>query len=337
MTRRRESPTSTSAAYQSGAFVFDMFITTDAAMTQCLRLAQAAAGNDLAVLVTGETGTGKNLIAQAIHNESKRQKQECVVVNCSALSESLLEAELFGYEKGAFTGADSQRKGRFELADGGTLVLDEIGDMSPAAQTKILHAVEYKQFHRVGGQETVSTDARVIALTNRPLDKLVAEGSFRQDLLYRLKEIHIEIPPLRDRNDDIPALCQRFLSECRIKLGKELEGFTADAMKLIKSSPWRGNCRELKAAIRSAVMLATADTIGAEDLAKLAPAPKAGPEQQTAKESLSLKAAEKAQLIRALQSASGHKAKASEILGISRPTLNRKIDEHEIDIERYRS
>jgi two-component system, NtrC family, response regulator AtoC len=331
-------PTSTSGAYQSGAFVFDMFMTTDSVMTQCLRLALAAAGNSLAVLVTGETGTGKNLIAQAIHNESARQAQQCVVVNCSALSESLLESELFGYEKGAFTGADSRRKGRFELADGGTLVLDEIGDMSPAAQTKILHAVEYKQFHRVGGQETVSTDVRVIALTNRPLDQLVAEGKFRQDLLYRLKEIHIEIPPLRERPEDVPALCQRFLSECRVKLGKELDGFTAAAMTAIRAAAWPGNCRELKAAIRRAALLAEGQIIDTDDL---------GPQLAAAGESiaragtaaapgeLSLKAAERDQLIRALDKARGQKKRTCEILGISRPTLNRKLDLHNINADDY--
>ncbi len=331
--------TSTSGAYQSGMFVFDMFMTTDPVMTQCLRLAGAAAANDLAVLVTGETGTGKNLIAQAIHNAGKRKTKQCVVVNCSALSESLLESELFGYEKGAFTGADSQRKGRFELADGGTLVLDEIGDMSPAAQTKILHAVEYKQFHRVGGQEKVSTDARIIALTNRALDQLVAEGKFRQDLLYRLKEIHVEIPPLRERPEDVPALCQRFLSECRVKLGKELDGFTAAAMTAIRAAAWPGNCRELKAAIRSAALLAEGRSIDIGDLGPqigVRGESPAGPAAAGGDGGLSLKAAEREQLIRALRSARGHKKRTCEILGISRPTLNRKLELHELDADSFR-
>lgn len=322
---------SSSAAYQSGAFVFDMFMTMSPVMTQCLRLAEAAAGNDLAVLITGETGTGKNLIAQAIHNASSRKDGESVVVNCGALSESLVEAELFGHEKGAFTGAAESSKGRFELAAGGTLVLDEIGDMSPSAQTKILHAVEYKQFHRVGGQKMVSVDVRVIALTNRPLEKLVAQGHFRQDLLYRLKELHIEIPPLRNRPEDIPLLCQRFLSECRLKLGKDLEGFGPKGLAALKAHQWSGNCRELKATIRSAAMLATGTTIDAQDILSLIGARETPDPAQSGE--LSLRTAERRQIERALGTTHGNKRRASEMLGISRPTLDKKIREYGIDVK----
>ena len=334
LTHDGSGPRSVSSAFQAGQYAFDRFSTQSPAMTECLRLARAAAGTDLTVLITGESGTGKNLLAQAIHNHGPRKNQPCVTVNTTALSETLIESELFGHEKGAFTGADRARQGRFELADKGTLVLDEIGDMSPAAQAKMLRAVEYRQFERLGGHETLTVDVRVIAITNCDLDERVAEKRFREDLLYRLREVHIHVPPLRQRLEDLPALAELFTYECTRKVNPRIKSIAAPAVELLKTQAWPGNLRELKAAIRRASMLAEGDIILPRDLGLRPQAPSdptpscAGPTE----DDLSLRAAEARHVAWVLQLTQGNKRQASRMLAISRNTLDRKIAEYGLEL-----
>ncbi len=324
---------SASREYKLGEIGFGQFYTRSPRMLECLRLAQKAAQTDLTVLITGETGTGKNLIAQAIHNGSPRQTEPCVVVNSTAISETLIESELFGHEKGAFTGAQSQRKGRFELAHGGTLVLDEIGDMSASAQARILRAVEYRQFERLGGQETIQVDTRIVAATNRDLTALVASGAFRQDLLYRLAEIHLVIPPLRERREDLPFLADLFAREASVKLGGAAAKLAPAALELLARHSWPGNLRELKVVIRRAAMLAENGEIRAEDLGLTpAPLPAAPAEPADAPAELTLAAAEKRQIRRVLALTHGNKRKASQLLDIARNTLDKKIAEYGLEL-----
>jgi len=327
---------STSSIYRFGGFVFDRFMTHSPPMVECLRLAKAAAATpDLSVLVTGETGTGKNLLAQAIHNASPRADKPCVVVNCTALSETLMESELFGHEKGAFTGAEKLHKGRFELANGGTLILDEIGDMSGSAQAKILRAVEYGQFERLGGQQTLQVDVRVIALTNRPLDRFVVDGRFRQDLLFRLREFHVQVPPLRERPEDIELLAQIFVNECVRKYGKRIQGLTPEALRLLCAHAWPGNLRELRSVIRRAGALVEEGRITAHDLgldvAAADPVPAMDPVP-----GYTLKDAERAQIERVLRHTNGNKRQASRLLEIARNTLDKKIAEYGLDLSVWR-
>ncbi len=332
--RDGSAPRSVSSAFRAGQYAFDRFSTQSPAMTECLRLARAAAGTDLTVLITGESGTGKNLLAQAIHNHSPRKEQPCVLVNTTALSETLIESEIFGHEKGAFTGADRTREGRFERANKGTLVLDEIGDMSPAAQAKMLRAVEYRQFERLGGHETLQVDVRVIAITNCDLDERVAEKRFREDLLYRLREVHIHVPPLRQRLEDLPALAELFTYECTRKVNPKIKGIAAPAVELFKTQPWPGNLRELKAAIRRASMLAESGIIEPQHLGLR---PQAHPPTYASgpgpmEDELSLRAAEARHVAWVLQLTQGNKRQASRLLAISRNTLDRKIAEYELEL-----
>jgi len=198
------------------------------------------------VLIEGETGTGKELVAKAIHHASPRRNERFVALNCGALADGVIESELFGHEKGAFTGADTTRKGRFELADGGTLFLDEISEVSPSTQLKLLRVLETREFERVGGSTPIPVDVRVIAASNRPLDRAVAEGKFREDLLYRLKVVVIQLPPLRERKSDIPLLADHFLREFNGQNGKSVSGLTRGAMELLMQHDWPGNVRELR-------------------------------------------------------------------------------------------
>ena len=204
------------------------------------------ASMDSNVLITGETGTGKELVAEQIHRSSRRSRHPFVCVNCTAVPDSLLESELFGYERGAFTGATGLNRGKFELANGGTLFLDEIGDMSPYAQAKILRAVEGKEVHRLGGQRSVPLDIRIIAATNQDLERSVADGRFRSDLYFRLNVARLHLPPLRDRKQDLGPLCEHYFQELNQQLGRNLGGFTADLYKDLLQYDWPGNVRELR-------------------------------------------------------------------------------------------
>ena len=247
-------------------FNFGNIVGKSKVMRQVYEIIQKVAQTRASVLITGESGTGKELIARAIHFNSLRSDKQFITVNCSALPETLLESELFGHERGAFTGAVSQRKGRFELAHTGTLFLDEVGDMSPALQVKLLRVLQEMMFERVGGTKTLQVDARLVAASNRDLSREVEIGRFREDLYYRLKVIHIKVPPLRDRQDDIPLLVHHFLEKVAKANGLPAKGVSHDALKHIYQHDWVGNVRELENVIERAVILSDGDEIRPQDL-----------------------------------------------------------------------
>ncbi len=287
-------------------------------------------GTDVTILITGETGTGKGLLARFIHENSPRRHQLLVEVNCAAIPETLIESELFGHEKGAFTGASYQRKGKFELADEGTLCLDEIGELSPQAQAKLLRAIEEQRFERIGSNTTLFTDVRLLATTNRDLSRLVKDGKFRDDLYYRLNQIQIHLPPLRERREDIMLLATHFLDEFNRQFGKEVDSFSLPARNFLLDYDWPGNIRELKNMLKRAVLLCDDNEIKCEHFPLLMqPGTEkeavAGPEQFPSLDDL-----ERRHVISALQRAEGVKKKAAQMLGISRSTLDRKIESHKI-------
>src|SRR6187399_1060841 len=241
---------------QGDIYDFDRIIGSSGALEKVLSVVRKVAKSNTTVLVRGETGTGKELIAGAIHHNSHRANRAFVRVNCAALQENLLESELFGHEKGAFTGADKQRIGRFEQADGGTLFLDEVGDMSASTQAKILRVLQEQEFERLGGTRTMKVDVRIITATNRNLSEMVEEGRFREDLFYRLNVVSVETPPLRDRKDDIAALADFFVKRFATELKKKVENVHPEAQKLLMRHNWPGNIRELENVIERAVLLA---------------------------------------------------------------------------------
>src|SRR5687767_3165746 len=227
------------------------------AMQEVYKAIGRVAPQDVTVLVLGESGTGKELVARAIYHYSKRARGPFLAINCASIPESLLESELFGHEKGAFTGADRKRIGKFEQAHGGTLFLDEVGDMTPLTQTKILRVLQGQEFERVGGGEPIRADVRVIAATNRDLEKMVAEGTFRGDLYYRLNVYTIKLPPLRERGDDLRMLAEHFVKRFGGEMKKDANGIAPDALDLLRSYPWPGNVRELQSAIKQSLLQAT--------------------------------------------------------------------------------
>jgi transcriptional regulator with PAS, ATPase and Fis domain len=323
----QDQPTITSA-YRSVGVTFESLVCNSDAFREAIRLAMSASGKDVAILLLGETGTGKNLIAQAIHNASRRRDKPFISVNCSAIPDTLLESELFGSEKGAFTSADKLRRGKFELAHGGTLFLDEIGDMSSVAQAKVLRAFEYKQFERVGGEETLHTDVRIVAATNRPLDQLLNTGRFREDLFYRMNEFTIEVPPLRDRRDEIEPLAQRFIRECNERFTTRIRGLEPAALKRLQAHSWPGNVRELRAVIKRASVAAPGDLIRADDL-RLGMGSVPTDEIKPGND-LSIAAMESRHIEQVLKQTGWNKKETSSLLGISRPTLDRKITEYNL-------
>jgi two-component system, NtrC family, response regulator AtoC len=251
---------------QQDIYDFDRIVGASGALQSVLSIVKKVAKSNTTVLIRGETGTGKELIAGAIHHNSLRCGRNFVKVNCAALQENLLESELFGHEKGAFTGADKQRVGRFEQADGGTLFLDEVGDMSPNTQAKILRVLQEHEFERLGGTRTLRVDVRVITATNRNLPQMVAQGLFREDLYYRLNVVSIDMPPLRERKEDIDQLAKFFLKRFAGELKKRVDGLSPDAHKLLMRYNWPGNIRELENAIERAVVLSRGNTIMPEHL-----------------------------------------------------------------------
>lgn len=323
----QDQPTITSA-YRSVGVTFESLVCNSEPFREAIRLAASAAGKDVAILLLGETGTGKNLMAQAIHNASRRREKPFISVNCSAIPDSLLESELFGSEKGAYTSADKLRRGKFELADGGTLFLDEIGDMSSVAQAKVLRAFEYKQFERVGGEETLHTDVRIIAATNRPMERLLNDGRFREDLFYRMNEFSIEVPPLRDRASEIEPLTLRFIRECNERFGTHIKGVEPGAMKKMMAHSWPGNVRELRAVIKRASVAAPGDQIRADDL-RLAVGP-TPTDQISPSGDMSIAAMESKHIEQVLKKTGWNKKETSSLLGISRPTLDRKISDYNL-------
>jgi two-component system response regulator AtoC len=295
-------------------------------MQEVLALVKTVAKSNSTILIEGESGTGKELVARAIHNSSLRSEGPFVAVSCAALPESLLESELFGHEKGAFTGAVSRKKGRFELANNGTLFLDEIGDISPKTQVGLLRVLEEKAFMRVGGTEVINTDVRIISATNKDLKKLVAQAKFREDLYYRINVVSIQLPPLRDRKQDIPLLVQHFLKKYCIENKKELDGLSEEASRLLMKYDWPGNVRELENVIERAVVVAKGNIILPEDLPPLASSE--GRFEPTS--DMSLQELERKHILRVLQSNDWNITKTAKKLGIDRNTLSSKIKKYQI-------
>ncbi|AKJ64021.1 sigma-54-dependent transcriptional regulator [Kiritimatiella glycovorans] len=283
------------------------------------------------VLIQGESGTGKELVARALHRLSPRAQGPFVPVHCAALSSNLLESELFGHEKGAFTGAVERRRGRFERADGGTLFLDEIAEIDPSIQVKILRVLEQRAFERVGGTESVEVDTRLLTATNRDLTEEVEKGAFREDLFYRLDVVSITVPPLRERAADIPLLLNHFLQQFSGENGKRIEGFTQDAAELLSRYEWPGNVRELRNAVENMVVMSRGEKLGVRDVppkirAQVDPArAQAGGGEAGAG---SLRDMEMRMILRALKETQGNRTKAAEQLGISRRTMHRKLNEY---------
>ncbi|MDC7842028.1 sigma 54-interacting transcriptional regulator, partial [Klebsiella pneumoniae] len=295
------------------------------AMQALLNDITLVAPSDATVLIYGESGTGKELVAHAIHACSERRDKPLVTLNCAALNESLLESELFGHEKGAFTGADRRREGRFVEADGGTLFLDEIGDISPVMQVRLLRAIQEREVQRVGSNQTLAVDVRLIAATHRNLAEEVSAGRFRQDLYYRLNVVTIEIPPLRRRREDIPQLAQHFLKRYTERNRKTVKGFTPQAMDLLIHYPWPGNIRELENAVERAVVLLTGNYISERELPLAiagTPLPSVGSEEGGIQPLVEV---EKEVILAALEKTGGNKTEAARQLGITRKTLLAKL------------
>jgi DNA-binding NtrC family response regulator len=289
------------------------------------------AETDLTVLVRGESGTGKELVAQALHQASPRRSGPFVAVNCAAISRELVESELFGHEKGAFTGADARRLGRFEAAHGGTIFLDEIGDMAPDTQAKVLRVLQERSFERVGGAKPIAVDVRVVAATHRDLEKDVAAGRFREDLYYRLKVVEIRLPPLRERPEDLPALAERFLAEAAEKLGRPRKRLAPDAFAALAAHLWPGNARELRNVIEQSVVLAAGEEIEAAELRLGGAAPDgrtaAGEVPFAEAKRAAVEGFEREFLLRALRANGGNVSRTAEAIGMVRQSLQQKIRE----------
>jgi transcriptional regulator with PAS, ATPase and Fis domain len=302
---------------------FDVITTENAKMKDVIRVARQIAPSEANILLTGESGTGKNLISQAIHSESSRRAGPFILVNCLALPETLVESELFGHEKGAFTDAYAQRKGSFEFADAGTLYMDEIGDMSHSAQGKILEAIETKHFRRVGGGEFIHSDVRIIAATNRNLNWKMEQGEFREDLYYRLNEVSLHLPPLRERREDIPQLLNHFIRVYGDVCGKPGLAISKSALEHLTRYNWPGNVRELRNVVQAACLLCDGKTLWLEHFPfeiRLKPEFQAdAPEDHSVDQIL------KRHVLSVLQSSGWNKKKAAASLGVSRPRLDRYI------------
>ena len=306
-------------------------------MQEVFSLVEKVSRSDSTILIKGETGTGKGLIARAIHENSERKDKALVTINCGAIPENLLESELFGHVRGAFTGATSSKSGKFELANNGTVFLDEIGDMSADLQVKILRVLEEREFEQVGGLKTVKVDVRIIAATHRNLEKLVEEGAFREDLFYRLDVIPMDLPPLRERKSDIPLLVSHFMMEFNRKNKRDVNGVTDDAMRNIEEYSWPGNVRELKNMIERLVVLKGEGSITPQDLpSKLGrtdrcaiPSP-----VQISEDGINLNTAvtefEKALILESLQKTNWVKNRAAKLLHLNRTTLVEKIKRHRL-------
>ncbi|MDH3686944.1 MAG: sigma-54 dependent transcriptional regulator [Myxococcales bacterium] len=307
-------------------------IGSGAAMRAVFEMIQKVAETDLTVLVRGESGTGKELVAQALHQASPRKAEPFVAVNCAAISRELVESELFGHEKGAFTGADARRLGRFEAADGGTIFLDEIGDMAPETQAKVLRVLQERSLERVGGTKPIPVDVRVVAATHRDLEKDVRDGRFREDLYYRLKVVEVSIPPLRERREDLPALVSRFLDQLAERLGRDPVTISPAALAALARHAWPGNVRELRNFIEQAAVLAAGDSIEAGDvqLDRIADAPGGDPDPALpfgeAKKQL-VEDFERRFLLRALRAHDGNISRTAEAIGMVRQSLQQKIRE----------
>jgi DNA-binding NtrC family response regulator len=303
---------------------FRDLISKNPAMHKLFDLARSAARSQSTVLILGESGTGKELMARAIHAESPRSRESFVAVSCAALTETLLESELFGHEKGSFTGAVTRRKGKFESAHGGTLFLDEIGDISAKLQVDLLRVLEDRRFMRVGGSEAIEVDVRIIAATNRDLKKAVEDGQFREDLFYRLNVIPITLPPLRERREDIPLLVEHFLEHLGVEMNRKVEGISAEGLTLLMRHDWPGNIRELRNILERGLVVATGSLLQADDLGLT------GPQRQAeqAEAGATLDEVERRHIASVLHQAGGNVTQAARILDIDRVTLYNKIKKY---------
>jgi len=302
------------------------------AMTRLLETVAQVAPSEATVLISGESGTGKEMIAGAIHFNSSRKEGPFVKVNCAAIAETLLESELFGHERGAFTGADRRREGKFRQADRGTIFLDEVSEMSLAMQVKILRVLQEREITRVGGEESIRVDARVIAATNRDLLREIAAGLFREDLYYRLHVVALHVPPLRERREDIPLLAQHFLNLFVEKNHKKIRGFTPQAMDRLLRYPWPGNVRELMNAVERGVVLSRSEYLDEDELAVVLQDNATGEEPSPAQDGVTdlppLEAVEKATILKTLETVQGNKSEAARRLGITRRTLHKKLKKY---------
>jgi len=317
-------------------YQYENIIGSSGKMQEIFSKINKIAGTDATVIIRGESGTGKELVARAIHYNSQRKNKELMEINCSSIPETLLESELFGHEKGSFTGAHKTIKGRFEIADGGTIFLDEIGDLSPAVQVKLLRFLQEKRFNRIGGNESISVDIRLITATNADLEKAIKEGRFREDLYYRLNVIPILMPALRDRREDIGPLIEHFINKFAGKNNKQVTGIEQDALGICMNFTWPGNVRELVNVIETAVVMCESSVIKAEDL----PSYLKGGVSGASKKELAdldnlnykeqLEYAEKVIIQKALEESNGNKTHAAQRLGFSIRTMRNKVKKYNI-------
>ena len=308
-------------------YTIDNIIGRSAGMRNVFKIIGSVANTRTNVLIQGDSGTGKELVAKAIHYHSPFRDEPFIVINCSAIQDTLLESELFGHVKGAFTDAVSETKGKFEIAGKGTLFLDEIGDVSPNLQSKLLRVIESRDFMKVGGERVLKTEARIIAATNQNLKTLIEKGRFREDLYYRLKVVEIMLPSLRERREDIPDLVGYLLEKINRELRRNVRKVPPEVMKTLVDLPWRGNVRELENALTRAVILAKGDVVLKENL------PVEPDERRTFSDELvPLEEVEKTYIQHVLNAVHGSKTRASQILQISRPTLDKKIKDYGLDL-----
>jgi two-component system response regulator AtoC len=308
---------------------FENIIAKSSKMQRVIEVIKVVAKSNATILITGESGTGKELVARAIHSQSHRRSKPFVAVSCAALPESLLESELFGHEKGSFTGAYAQKKGKFEFANGGTLFLDEIGEMSANIQVHLLRVLEEKEFTRVGGNEPIKVDVRVISATNKDLRKAIEKHEFREDLYYRLNVVNIELPPLRERKEDIPLLAGHFLHKFAVENRKEVTEFSPEAIEVLLAYDWPGNVRELENAIERAIILSKDSPIITADL----------PQENlslvgSASIGKNLKEVEKSHILNVLRETGENYSEAARILGVSRMTLYNKAKEYGFNVKK---
>jgi two-component system nitrogen regulation response regulator GlnG len=343
------------AAVLPGEAPTDRIIGRSPAIAEMSKLIGRVAPQDVNVLILGESGAGKELVARAIYQHSRRADQSFLAINCAAIAESLLESELFGHEAGAFTGADRRRIGKFEQAHGGTLFLDEIGELSAAAQAKLLRVLQDQQFERVGGNQTVRTEARVLAATNADLDRMVTEGRFRKDLYYRLRGVTIRVPPLRERGSDVAELAHHFLFQFNQEMGMDFRGIAPEVLELFEAYPWPGNVRELQGAIKQAMLAGPGHLVLPDALPPelrgwkaptdpAAPTPSASDLDALIAEAMAdapgdvydrvLRAVEARLLPAALSQTHGNQVQASELLGLHRATLRHKLRTLGISLEK---
>lgn len=319
-------------------YVFNKIIGQSQAMKEVIALVEKIAPLETTVLITGESGTGKELVANAVHYQSKRASGPFIKLNCAAIPETLLESELFGYEKGAFTGAYAQKPGKFELAHQGTIFLDEVGDMSLTTQAKLLRVVEEKRVERLGGRKTIAVDVRIIAATNQDLFHLISEKRFREDLYYRFNVASIHLPPLRERKEDIPLLADHFIREINIRLGIDLSGLSPEAMEFLLACSLPGNVRELANVLERAAILSRGNIITLNDLRMTSRRPPAlfpsGVLEKTISLHETMEKVEKSLITNALQNTDGVQSQAAEILGVSPKNLWKKIRKHGIEVKK---